>query len=61
MDTFVLTVLYTGQSMSSDKPNKLKPNIKPWTLGVWGFLFILDIYKKKVIFYGKEINKINRK
>jgi hypothetical protein len=48
---FVLTVSYTGASTSSDKSNEFKLNIKPWTLGVWGFLFALDIYKKKVIFY----------
>ena len=43
--------LFIGLLMSSDKPNEFKLNIKPWTLGVWGFLFALDIYKKKVIFY----------
>jgi len=58
MDTFVLTVLYTGASMSSDKPNDLKLNIKPWTLGVWGFLFILLIFiRKKLYFIMNSLQK----
>jgi len=57
MDTFVLTVLYTGQSMSSDKPNK---NLKLYnktldTSGIQGFfvfkryLYTNDFIMKKII------------
>lgn len=70
MDTFVLTVLYTGQSMSSDKPNE---NLKLYnktldTSGIQGFfvfkryLYTNDFIMKKIIRLTEgDLHKIVKK
>ena len=64
MATFVLTVLYTGQSMSSDKSltetfNNLYK--KPWVLVTQGFFCCYSDIYNKIDNYGKTDNKTNGK
>ena len=61
MATFVLTVLYTGQSMSSDKSlTETFKNLykKPWVRVAQGFFVITQIFIIKLAIMAKQIIRL---